>query len=213
MVAQSGLPVEVCVGKTPELMRLADCAMAVSGSVSLELLYHTTPTVILYWISRFGLFRAGVFSQGEVHYAGEPVGYGGGGDGRGQGSGARGQGAGIRGQGSVVSGQSEAADAKAATSNPQSLIPNPSPLPEQALFPEYLTCEDKSDEIARHVIGWLTDPAKRADRVDALAALKAEVAHGGASRRAAEYILNALRLSPLLGNPQCQQVELALQIA
>ena len=45
-------------GKTPELMRLADCCMAVSGSVSLELLYHTKPTVILYWISRVGLLRA-----------------------------------------------------------------------------------------------------------------------------------------------------------
>ena len=44
------------MGKTPELMRLADCAMSVSGSVSLELLYHTTPTVILYWIDRFAYF-------------------------------------------------------------------------------------------------------------------------------------------------------------
>ena len=52
LVAQSGLPIEVYVGKTPELMRLADCCMSCSGSVSLELLYHTTPTVILYWISR-----------------------------------------------------------------------------------------------------------------------------------------------------------------
>jgi lipid-A-disaccharide synthase len=53
MVAASGLPIEICIGKTPELMRLADCAMSVSGSVSLELLYHTTPTVVLYWIDRF----------------------------------------------------------------------------------------------------------------------------------------------------------------
>jgi lipid-A-disaccharide synthase len=45
------LDCEVHLGKTPELMRLADAAMAVSGSVSLELLYHTTPTVILYRLS------------------------------------------------------------------------------------------------------------------------------------------------------------------
>lgn len=50
-VAASGLPIEVHAGKTPELMRAADCCMAVSGSVSMELLVHTKPTVILYWIS------------------------------------------------------------------------------------------------------------------------------------------------------------------
>ena len=60
------------------------------------------------------------------------------------------------------------------------------------MFPEYLTCEDKSAEIAGHIIEWLTDPAKRAARVEALAALKAQVAHGGASGRAAEYILGTL---------------------
>ena len=49
--AASGVPVEVHVGKTPELIHVADCCMAVSGSVSMELLHHTTPTVILYKIS------------------------------------------------------------------------------------------------------------------------------------------------------------------
>jgi lipid-A-disaccharide synthase len=63
---------------------------------------------------------------------------------------------------------------------------------DRVLFPEYLTCEDKSAQIAGHVIEWLSDPAKRAARVEALATLKARVAHGGASSRAAEYILNAL---------------------
>ena len=37
--------------RTPELIHLADCCLAVSGSVSLELLYQTKPTVILYWIT------------------------------------------------------------------------------------------------------------------------------------------------------------------
>jgi lipid-A-disaccharide synthase len=64
------------------------------------------------------------------------------------------------------------------------------------LFPEYLTCEDKSAEIAGHVIEWLSDPAKRAARVEALARLKEEVAHGGASSRAAAYILAALAQRP-----------------
>jgi lipid-A-disaccharide synthase len=50
-VAASGLPIEVHVGRTPELIRLAECCMACSGSVSLELLHQTKPTVIHYWIS------------------------------------------------------------------------------------------------------------------------------------------------------------------
>lgn len=42
--------IEVHVGKTPEIMSLAHCAAAVSGSVSLELLHHQVPTVISYRI-------------------------------------------------------------------------------------------------------------------------------------------------------------------
>jgi lipid-A-disaccharide synthase len=66
------------------------------------------------------------------------------------------------------------------------------PDADEVLFPEYLTCEDKSPQIAAHVIEWLTDAGKRQARVEQLARLKAQVAHGGASGRAAEYILNAL---------------------
>jgi indole-3-glycerol phosphate synthase len=39
-----------------------------------------------------------------------------------------------------------------------------------------LTCEDKSAQIAGHVVEWLTVPAKRAKRVEALRELKARVA-------------------------------------
>ncbi len=49
----TGLPVEVCVGRTPEVNRTADVAMAVSGSVGLELLYELLPTVVVYRTSRF----------------------------------------------------------------------------------------------------------------------------------------------------------------
>jgi lipid-A-disaccharide synthase len=205
-VEQSGLVAEICTAKTPELMRLADCAISVSGSVSLELLYHTTPTVILYWISRPAYFVQRFFRK--VKYitlvnllaAGglEQTGRQGDKETRRQGEDRR-----------CV----KTPDLLVSPSPCLSLSFPSQPEPEQALFPEYLTCEDKSDEIARHVIEWLKDPAKRAERVEALAALKAEVAHGGASRRAAEYILDAIGLSALLGNPQRQQVELALQVA
>ena len=68
--SSSGFPfvpadVDVYVGKTPELMHLADCCMACSGSVSLELLYHATPTVILYWISRSAYFVQGFFRKAK----------------------------------------------------------------------------------------------------------------------------------------------------
>jgi lipid-A-disaccharide synthase len=159
-VAASGLSIEVCVGKTPELVRLADCCMAVSGSVSLELLYHTKPTVILYRISRAAYFVQGFFRR--VKY--------------------------------ITLVNLLAADELF----PRDVTPfDPSqPDADRVLFPEYLTCEDKSDQIAAHVIEWLTDPAKRAARVAALARLKAEVGHGGASTRAAEYILEKLAARP-----------------
>ena len=53
MIGETSLPIEVYLRKTPELMHLAECAMACSGSVSLELLYHKKPTVVLYWISQY----------------------------------------------------------------------------------------------------------------------------------------------------------------
>ncbi|MGQ9505698.1 MAG: lipid-A-disaccharide synthase [Thermogutta sp.] len=46
------LSVDVFAGKTPELIQAADCCLAVSGSVSLELLYYEKPTVIVYRIGR-----------------------------------------------------------------------------------------------------------------------------------------------------------------
>ncbi len=153
LVQRSGVPVEIHVGKTPELMRLADCAMSVSGSVSLELLYHTTPTVILYWISRFAYFVQGFFRK--VKY--------------------------------ITLVNLLATDGL----DSEDITPfDPSqPDADRVLFPEYLTCEDKSAQIAAHVIEWLTDDEARRRRVEALAALKERVAHGGASRRAADYIL------------------------
>jgi len=46
--------------------------------------------------------------------------------------------------------------------------------------------------VAAHVIEWLTDAEKHARRVAELAKLKAEIAHGGASATAADYILDML---------------------
>lgn len=52
-VAGRDLPIEIHIGKTPEIIQLAEVAISVSGSVSLELLYHRTPTSIVYTINPF----------------------------------------------------------------------------------------------------------------------------------------------------------------
>lgn len=55
LIADSKLPIEVYVGKTPELMRAAYACVACSGSVSLELLYHRKPTVIVFKVRRLAM--------------------------------------------------------------------------------------------------------------------------------------------------------------
>lgn len=54
-LAGSGLPATVHVGRTPELIELADACVSVSGSVSLELLYRLKPTAIVYKIENYAL--------------------------------------------------------------------------------------------------------------------------------------------------------------
>jgi lipid-A-disaccharide synthase len=46
--AGSGLPIEFHVGRTPEIIALAHCCIAVSGSVSLEMMSRLKPAVIVY---------------------------------------------------------------------------------------------------------------------------------------------------------------------
>jgi lipid-A-disaccharide synthase len=48
LVAAGPVPADVFVGRTPELIEAAECCLACSGSVSLELLYHAKPAVIVY---------------------------------------------------------------------------------------------------------------------------------------------------------------------
>ena len=47
------LPIVIHSERTPELMRAANVCMACSGSVSLELLHHRKPTVIVYRVKRW----------------------------------------------------------------------------------------------------------------------------------------------------------------
>jgi lipid-A-disaccharide synthase len=45
---QETLPISFFVGKTSEIIELADCAIMVSGSVSLEMLARRTPATVVY---------------------------------------------------------------------------------------------------------------------------------------------------------------------
>jgi lipid-A-disaccharide synthase len=160
MIQRIDLPVEVGIDRTGELIRAADCAMAVSGSVSLELLYHTTPTVILYHISRLAFF-AQRFAR-RVRYI------------------------------TLVN----------LLTSPDrfprevGLYDPRDPRDQHVLMPEYLTWEDPTEQLSGHVVQWLKSPAKRNERVAELCALKDHVGHGGASGRAAEYVLDALSSGP-----------------
>jgi lipid-A-disaccharide synthase len=55
-LATEQLPAKAHVSRTAEIIRLADVCAAVSGSVGLELLYHGTPTVVVYRVNP--LYRA-----------------------------------------------------------------------------------------------------------------------------------------------------------
>lgn len=156
LAAALELPVEVYVRRTPELIELAECCLAVSGSVSLELLYHARPTVVLYWIGRVAYRVQGWFRK--VKYI------------------------------SLVNllAAREIFVRRAADFDPHKQGS------EEMLFPEYLTSEDCSGEMAAQVVRWLTDPEARRECVARLARLKARVAAGGAARKAAKYMLRAL---------------------
>jgi len=62
------------------------------------------------------------------------------------------------------------------------------PRDQHVLMPEYLTYQDRTANLADHVVEWLTDETLYAERSQELAALQSRVAQGGASQRAAEYI-------------------------
>jgi lipid-A-disaccharide synthase len=152
----TGLPIEVHVGRTAELIAASECTMAVSGSVSLELLYHAKPTVILYYISPLAFFVQRFFRK--VRY--------------------------ITLVNLLVT--DDLFPKRVATYDRND------PADANVLMPEYLTCGDKSPQLAEHVLEWLTDPSAKSSRIAQLAALKEQVGYGGASKRAADYMLGEL---------------------
>lgn len=156
MIAASSLPIEVHVGRTGELIHAAECCLAVSGSVSLELLYHAKPTVIHYHVSKLGNALQKKFRR--VKYI-------------------------------TLVNLLNSQDIF-----PRQIAPYRDGDPEHAgvLFPEYLTSGDATDEVARHALAWLQDDTAREDRVRELRELRDRIAHGGATKTAANRIVQVL---------------------
>ncbi len=155
LVKKSGQAVEVHVGRTAELIHSAHCCLACSGSVSLELLYHTRPSAILYQISRLG-YAAQWFLR-KVRYITLV---------------------------NLLTADDLFADRSAGIYDPAD------PRDQHVLMPEYLTCKDRTTDLADHMVRWLTNHEACESRTQELIALKDQVAQGGASHRAAEYICN-----------------------
>ena len=67
ILEDSGLAIDVELhsARTPELIRMADVAWAVSGSVGLELMVEALPTVVLYKVRRFDLWVARWFIKAK----------------------------------------------------------------------------------------------------------------------------------------------------
>jgi lipid-A-disaccharide synthase len=167
-VARAGIEARVHVGHTPELILSAEACLACSGSVSLELLYHTKPSVILYQVPWWTY--AVVRSLVKVRY--------------------------ITLVNLLTAGNIYPEPGQRGIYQPGA--------PEHAhvLFPEYPTCGDRSTDLARHIITWLTDESARQRVIAGLASLKQRVGQGGASERAADYILETLRHEPSLPLPE-----------
>jgi lipid-A-disaccharide synthase len=65
-------------------------------------------------------------------------------------------------------------------------------LADAEVYPEYLTTRDNPDEVAGHVVEWLTRPAARDAVVAGLRELRDRAAVPGACERAAEFLLDDL---------------------
>ncbi|VTS04351.1 lipid-A-disaccharide synthase [Tuwongella immobilis] len=71
-------------------------------------------------------------------------------------------------------------------------------LENQRVYPEYLGNEDRSSEIAEHILGWLNSPSELAAKIAQLQSIRDRVAIPGACSNAADAILE--RIAELQSN-------------
>jgi lipid-A-disaccharide synthase len=165
MASSAGLPADIFFGRTPELIAAADCCLACSGSVSLELLYHAKPAIITYrvgWLTyQFvrRLVNVRYITLVNLLASDHPLG-------------------------------------RATTSA------NSDQSSDEVLFPEFPSWRDCSDQIASHAINWLTNDHSRQQVIRRLHALRDHLATGGASARAADYIVTSLHARQSRPNAQ-----------
>ncbi len=147
------LPLTIIPKKTPELIHAATCCLAVSGSVSLELLYHAKPTVMQY---NLALPTYYIMQQlVRVQYMTLP---------------------------NLIT------TPELHPTRKQKYEPGVA-VHDHVLFPEYPHWRDRSAQVASHAIEWLTDEPARQQLIRRLEQLRGSLAIGGASSRAADYIL------------------------
>ena len=60
MIDDHGVDVQAMVDRTPELMKSATICVACSGSVSMELLFHRKPTIIVFKIKRWAMIAQAI---------------------------------------------------------------------------------------------------------------------------------------------------------
>ena len=142
-----GMSIPVYVGKTTELIRAADCCMAVSGSVSLELLACNKPSVIYFRVGKFGYLVQRFFRRTRYITLVNLLGV------------------------HQLHGQS------VFYSDSMRIIPNePSVADRQSmLFPEFLTCRDRSAEVADWIIHYFSHPQEQAEQKHRLEMLLSRV--------------------------------------
>jgi len=155
-VADYGLKIDVFVNRTAELIEMATVCLACSGSVSLELMYHAKPSVIVYRIGHLTNWIKNRLVQCKFITLVNLF--------------------------SVDSIEKD-----------DSFDYDPSDVKNlQVPFPEFLSVEDRSKEVAEHVLSWLNDPEIYRKKVEQLEDLRDRFATTGATEKAGQYILKRL---------------------
>lgn len=159
---------ELFVGRTPELISLADACIACSGSVSLELLYHRKPTVIVYQVSSWVMFLQKILLRCQFITLVN-----------------------------LLSLQHIERSKNASY--------DPVDLTSEVPMPEFLTADNRSQDVAQWIILWLDDPQLRAAKVKQLDRLACGFAHPGASKQAAQFILKHTAIENLAIDGQAKR--------
>ena len=148
---------DLFTGRTPELMQAATVCLACSGSVSMELLYHRKPTVIVYKVSRLAIIVQAFLLRTKFITLVNLI---------------------------------ATRDIRRTSWWPYD--PDGADV-ERAVMPEYMTAGDPSNRMAAHAVRWLTDEESRNSKISEMDELAVVIAKPGATRQAADFILQQLR--------------------